>query len=763
MNKKTPFFGMSGRHGILTTGLAQPPTLPPEVLAAFKAATNPKGTNPSTITGMVAGSKKNVINCEGYTPEYIAAVLSLYDDLLLDKEICATRTIDIHLIVTEGFPAFESTIGAQNFKKLKKYYGIGYNADKTAIKKQELQDLLARLRTIDNACRYIHGYWDAILFLDECLDETNPIAGLTDRERKLSNAKLAFLAGEVLCGDWYPLMYFKRCEDEKATPTIQVRSFDIKRRYQIPTLLPDYARCNQKKDTTPYGPEELIRVADKFRQYGKGCIIVDQLMTEVGKLIERGVLDEVMSFCELRFYKEKDGWNFRTHNIPNPYNTVEKVKALKRRANPERYCIAMEVFLLKPMIDQMDQEEVWTLYTILVQSNCVLDGNFPKINGGFFYADNVRESMQVYKLTGKTLLAGPIEAQRCLDLARYVYANDLPLSFAYCDNKVPAGQVLTAITLAQNLGCKLAYATGYTTAANYESSVSYAGSTMKIAREIMAMDKTGVLKREFYAEEKATSERLKEELGITDEDMRRWGAEIPKAEEVVETCGDISVERNAVDPETHPTYAEADQIRDVTAVLDDACEEKDGVKAGVENVDVDSAMSAPVEEPVEADAAVLEVDAVMLAADMDLSDDSQMMEFILKWARLKGYLVKSEVDEQQRQIIQSVLINGNQEKIRSFANGEFTEKAFFEAIGFEEDDDIVKGYFDRDQVAPDELTKHCILINKKFRKKNGKTPAVKCTVRLYNYLVDRRIECGPDYVFMKRDKSLLKFKFPNDK
>ena len=630
------------------------------------------------------------------------------------------------MIISEGFPAFERTIGTNRFKKLKKYYGIGCNADKMVLKQQELKELLAKLRTIENACYYIYGYWDAILVLNDTLDESNPIQELTERAQILSNAKLAFLAGEVLCGGWFPQMYFKKTGNAHETSITKGNRFAIKRRHVLPNWLPDYKLCNQRNDKTPYGPDALLYVADKFSQYEKGCIIVDQLMNEVERIIQNGLLDDVMRFCELRFY-EHDGWNFCSCNIPNPYNTVEMVKELKRRVNPEHSSMAMEQFLLLPDLTKMDQEEVWTLYSLLSQTDGILEGKFPQVPARAFYANGITESTRVYKLTGTTVLAGTLEAKRCLELAQYVYEHDIPLPFAYTNEKVPAGQVLTAITLAQNLGCVGAYAAEYTTAPNYVGSASYAYSAMKIAKEIMGKDDKEILRRELLAEQKTDSTLLKLELGITDEILRQWGAENPEVEAVAEACVDVTADMNATVSEPNYSSAEANQ-----------------------HLAVDTVMNAAGEEP-------------MPVADKDFDDPSQCMEFILEWARLKGYLVKSEVDEQQRQIIQAVIIDGNEKHIRTFATGECTEMAFMEAIGFEADNDIALEYFDRYQVARDELTHHCILINKKLRQKKAKTPAVKCTVRLYNYLVDRRIECGPDCVYMKRDKSLLNFKFPNDK
>lgn len=688
----------------LLTHKSSTPGVPPELEEALReafAASNSEGANPAAKANRPAGQngkspkkEREIINCEGLDSSYVSAVLRLYDALILDDEVRQNRTVDVALIINEGFPAFEAKIGKRKFKMIKQYFGLESKpADKPGLSDEEAKNLLARLRTYKCACYYIYGFKAIVASLAKCHDEFKPLKRLSEENKELTAAKLTLLAA-VLCGGHYLLRHFE-IEVPKENKGRSKKYYDEPAKVRLPELLPVYEKACRKNDDTPYGPEELIRLWDmKFSHYGEHFIATERFMYEVFRLEERGILGEVLQFCELGMYKQGKRWNFYSKDVPNPYTTAEMVKALKKKVNPVLSTISAEVSFVRPMFSQMFVEYFLIIHMRLkdlLKDGKRIEEQLSPVETTYVMARNGSMKIKAYRIGPNFFVSSTEDAMRWASLAEYVCVNDIELPFAHCLQKAPAGQVLGAIYLAQQLECQNAF---------------LLNGAMEIAKEILAMDTNGVLKRELMAKKAASPEQLKEELGITDEHLRRWGAEIHKTEAGVANCVDVTAE---------------------------------------------------------ADEAEQEIDTVMLAADMDLYDDTQVMEFVLKWARLKGYLVKSEVDEQQRQIIQSVIIDGNQEEIRSFANGECTEKAFMEAIGFEEKDDIVKGYFDRYQVAPDELTKYCILINKKFRKKNGKTPAVECTVRLYNYLVDMRIECGPDYVVMKRDRSLLNFKFPNNK
>lgn len=647
---------------------------------------------PANLLVMAPADNRKRICCDGINKADISGIVAFYDAMVQNLQLRQSLPINLGLIVHKGFPAFEKTIGKDDFENLKQYFGIGMKANKNVLTNEQVQQLLARLRTIENACFYIHGYQACIDFMSECLyGEINKVTYVSDEQNKLALAKLAFMAAELLCGYWYLQQDFEIVNPNPNSKKAAQVSFKGRNTNRVERLPNDGK--SQKSNANYYGPEELmVLVEKKLKPYGKKCIFTDMLMYEIHRLKNAGILPDVLRCCELQLKDDSDEmWDFLSINEANPFNTVGQIRDLKKRIHPRIGVYPMETFLFVPEVSEEYIENLWLLWRVLENVLESKEGieklrsemkNFRCVDKKFQY--------QVYMIGRNEAVSGEIEARRIVYLANCVCGNDIEMNQAK-GGKVHVGQMLQAVLLAQACKCEAAF--------------DLYGQ-MEIGNEILAMDTDGVMRRENFAKEKSNPETLVKELGITDEHLRRWGAEIHNAEAGVANCVDVTAE---------------------------------------------------------ADEAEQEIDAVMLAADMDLFDDTQVMEFVLKWARLKGYLVKSEVDEQQRQIIQSVIIDGNQEEIRSFANGECTEKAFMEAIGFEEKEDIVKGYFDRYQVAPDELTKYCILINKKFRKKNGKTPAVQCTVRLYNYLVDMRIECGPDYVIMKRDRSLLNFKFPNNK
>ena len=72
---------------------------------------------PSNAT-KTAEPERKIICSEGITSSDKAAVIKLYQQLVPGDK---TRTINVDMIMNEGFQAFESTVGEASFRKIKKY------------------------------------------------------------------------------------------------------------------------------------------------------------------------------------------------------------------------------------------------------------------------------------------------------------------------------------------------------------------------------------------------------------------------------------------------------------------------------------------------------------------------------------------------------------------------------------------------------------------------------------------------------------------
>ena len=124
-------------------------------------------------------------------------------------------------------------------------------------------------------------------------------------------------------------------------------------------------------------------------------------------------------------------------------------------------------------------------------------------------------------------------------------------------------------------------------------------------------------------------------------------------------------------------------------------------------------------------------------------------DVIIKFALANGYLASE--DAANRQLIENVVIWGNEEKIMKFAAGEIDEETFKKRIGFE--DEFADMYFDLKEVDVSVIEAK-LLDLKKSLAKSGVMQRSALTVRLYCYLVENEVKCGAKNKAAKRNKSL---------
>lgn len=684
------------------------PGLPPELEKALKAAfaaSNSGGDNPAAKANRPAGQnrkspkkEREIINCEGLDSSYVSAVLRLYDALILDNEVRQNRTVDVALIINEGFPAFEVKIGKRKFKMIKQYFGLESKpADKPGLSDEEAKNLLARLRTYKCACYYIYGFKAIVASLAKCHDDFKPLKRLSEENKELTAAKLTLLAG-VLCGEHYLLRHFE-IEVPKENMGRSKKYYDEPAKARLPELRPVYEKISRKNDDTPYGPEELIRLWDmKFSHYGERFIATERLMYEVFRLEERGILGEVLQFCELGMYKQGKRWNFYSKDVPNPYTTAEKVKALKKKVNPVLTTISAEVSFVRPMFSQMYVEYLLIIHMCLkdlLKDGKRIEEQLSPVETTYVMARNGSMQIKAYRIGPNFLVSSTEEAMRWASLAEYVCVNDIELPFAHCLQKAPAGQVLGAIYLAQKLECQKAF---------------WLNGAMEIAKEILAMDTNGVLKRELMAKKAASPEQLKEELGITDAHLKKWGAKDSAAES-------IKVANDSI------TSAGNSEVADETVV---------------------SEPITTVAEP-----------ARLENKPVDWNNPEECVEWIASWAVKNGYLSALRNDDsKQFNLIYEVMVKGNEEIISSFAMNKIDESEFLANIGFEVD--IAPMYFDQFRVEPKRLVDHCWGLQMKIRQK--KNAPCDSTIKLYHYLITSGIECGAAKQPMSPSKMLKDLK-----
>lgn len=269
-----------------------------------------------------------------------AAIISLYDMLVPNEK---TRTVNIKLIVEEGFPAFENTIGVNEFKKIQKYFGIGCKASKNALKDTELTTLIGKLRTIENAQFYLHDYKSLIE------DVASRLRSAPECMTTLEKAKLVRLYYTIFVGYYYFTEDFIfRCQKGK-TPEEDVYIIDI-----------DFEKA-LKNNHLPYYPEEL------FEQYTKlivGCkpnhLVYDRVCYEYNKL-DKKVAKEVLQFAELRV--NENGF-FESVNVAPITQTFSSIRNIKNKVHPCMGVYPIETFACLERMCAANFDDLYLLYKI---------------------------------------------------------------------------------------------------------------------------------------------------------------------------------------------------------------------------------------------------------------------------------------------------------------------------------------------------------------------------------------------------------------
>lgn len=656
----------------------------------------------------------HISNCKGFSPDQIAAIVKLYDDLVQDPEIRASRPVNVGLIANDGFQVFESTLGQEAWGKLKMYYGIDCKADHCIINDKELQESLTQLRTMNTACYYIDGYWRMIQTLHSFLDEFQPCADLDERAQILTGAKIVFLVLELMCGDHFPQKYMKHNADAWKNASKKKEVFDIPQPDLIHPWLADYAKVTDPANATnAYGPEQLCYAFEKFKDLGPKCIITAMVMGELLDIERRGHINDVMRFAELSFSDDGSHIDIVSINTPNPFTTIAAVMKLKRKVYPEITVKAAEWFFFKQFVSKNAISELIETYIILrtiKDSGKSLEELFPSISIDYSFAHHITRKMSVYCLTGNAkrpiLISGWIEAERLLRLVEHCKENDTELPFFWTKPNVrgPIGRVLVAIIIGQKLNCPMAF--------------DVMGS-MLFAQELLKMDH-GFLAAQIEKDTDIDLCSAAQELGITSEHLKNWGSD-----------------SKILEKETTTTSSDADAMGGMNA-------DTEALEEPPEAVATEKIPTADI--PVTHDA----------EETTDFSNSKAVIRWLIKWAKQKGYTVQDDEvqddeaqdDEAQHKLILNVLVEGNTELIRAFAMKEIDESTFMKKIG------LASNYaymcFSIENINCEELVAHILT---SIRKKN--VPV--CSIRLYKYLTSKKIKCGLERARMKKNPTIEKY------
>lgn len=450
------------------------------LLANFQAA-NVSNNTYKTTRKIICSTSISKQDKEGIISLYEALVprkeLKLMDLRAIHQVFSEFENIDVDMILKEAFPKFEETIGEENFAKVKKYFGIGGCKPNKNMKSKEIEDLISRLRTIENAQYYICGYKDLIIKVANLLDENE------EEYSNLIKAKLVRLYAALYLG------YYYFTED--------FACFGSDKKIRV-----DYAKL-QNNNKMGFYPEELfVLYMSKFSETPNKNILYEMILFELSHIKDKKILKEVLEFSELDIENGK----FVSLNKANPYQNFGKIRGLKMKLHYEVGYFPIEIFGMKEHAEELDLASLFTIYKILrtnelkelkeIEIPCV------KFEGSRIY----KSTYLCYEVTEKNFIGGEIERERCIRAFELFAGKSLTLYLRQSlktrkelkrPKKYNMGQFLSAIKFVNE--AKLVEAT--TIERDFE-----------IADKLLKMDKEGTLTRYGFGE--ISIQEVKSKLGI---------------------------------------------------------------------------------------------------------------------------------------------------------------------------------------------------------------------------------------------------------
>ena len=129
-------------------------------------------------------------------------------------------------------------------------------------------------------------------------------------------------------------------------------------------------------------------------------------------------------------------------------------------------------------------------------------------------------------------------------------------------------------------------------------------------------------------------------------------------------------------------------------------------------------------------------------------------DVIAKFALENGYIEsEDEINEENNQnLIQELIISGNEELIERYSSGEIDDEKFKKKIGFTEE--FAEMFFNLSKVNTALIEEKLLEVKKSTVGKKKFDSNLKLVILLYCYIMDGQITCGPKNRVPKRNKAL---------
>ena len=330
-------------------------------------------------------------------------IISFYEALVSRKEIKKMRIdiirkhfptfedIDIDMIYEKAFPEFERTIGKENFTKVKQYFGIG--CKKKKIDSTEIESLLCKLRSIENAQYYICGFSDLLTKFANFLDVEEDFTDIV-KAKIVRMYAILFFSYIYFVED---LGYGGRVNDEML----------------------------EKNNKFGFYPEELfILYASRFSELPEKSIFYDSICFELSQIDDKKLLKEILEFSELDFSANK----FTSVNIANPYQTFGKVRKLKQDIHIEPSISPLEYLSITNMINKLDIADVYVLYKKLINCELADLNKIERTIERFEGSRLLKCKYNCYEVVPERLISGEREKNRIIKLVEILCSKNFTMS-----------------------------------------------------------------------------------------------------------------------------------------------------------------------------------------------------------------------------------------------------------------------------------------------------------------------------------------------
>lgn len=337
--------------------------------------------------------ERKILCREGISKSDKEGVIRLYDALVPGDK---TRTVDVTMIVDEAFTIFEETLGETNFKKLKRYFGIGCKPSKMGVRDHEITGLLEQLRTVENAQYYIDGYKQLLEMAAAKLRDAPEDMTMLER------AKFVRMYHTIFVG------YFFFAQDFR-------RSFSFQHKcYYLDVDFPKAIKNN----SLPYHPEEFFTTSKiLIESFPDNSLIYDLVCIELTNL-DKKIQKEVLQFAEL---KVNDDGKLVSVNVAPKYQSFSSIRALKHRVHHEEMGVyPMEVFAYKDKIETFFFDDLYQLYKILrvfpIEKFKVTTKKESYIEG----SREVLKDRAYYEVSEEFFVSGQAEINRIVRMIEYL-------------------------------------------------------------------------------------------------------------------------------------------------------------------------------------------------------------------------------------------------------------------------------------------------------------------------------------------------------